>query len=90
MDLVNCITSFSFVDQIVTSSIGLLIQGPWFSYAHIEVGGGDIMLSCIREFRSGVLPLPIDLPAYWNDVVIMQITSLISFKGGRVKRRRNI
>ena len=40
MDFVNCITSFSFVDQIVTSCIGLLIQGPWFSYAHIEVGGG--------------------------------------------------
>ena len=24
----------------MTSCIGLLIQGPWFSYAHIEVGGG--------------------------------------------------
>ena len=39
MDFVNCFTSFSFVDQIVTSSISLLIQGPLFSYAHIEVGG---------------------------------------------------
>ena len=40
MDFVNCITSLSIVDQIVTSRIRLLIQGPWFSYAHIEVGGG--------------------------------------------------
>ena len=40
MDFANCLTSFSFLDQIVTSCIGLLVQGPWFSYAHIEVGGG--------------------------------------------------
>ena len=40
IDFVDCVTSFSFVDQILTSSVGLLIPGPWFSYAHIEVGGG--------------------------------------------------
>ena len=40
MEFVNCITFFSFVDQIVTSCIGLIIQGPWFFYAHIEFGGG--------------------------------------------------
>ena len=37
MDFVDCIFSFSFIDQIVTSCIDLLVQGPWFSYAHIEV-----------------------------------------------------
>ena len=40
MDFANCLTSFSFPDQIVTSSVGLLVHGSWFSYAHIEVGGG--------------------------------------------------
>ena len=40
MDFDHCPTSFSFIDQIVTSCIGLLVQGPWFSYAHIEDGGG--------------------------------------------------
>ena len=40
MDFANCLTSFSFTDQIVTGCIGLLVRGPWFSYAHIEVGGG--------------------------------------------------
>ena len=24
----------------MTISVGLIIHGPWFSYAHIEVGGG--------------------------------------------------
>ena len=40
MDFADCLTCFSFTDQIVTSCVGLLVQGPWFSYAHIEVGGG--------------------------------------------------
>ena len=40
MDFGDCVTSFPFKDQIVTSCIGLFVQGPWFSYAHMEVGGG--------------------------------------------------
>ena len=40
MDFSNSLNSFSFADQIVTSCVGLLINAPWFSYAHIEVGGG--------------------------------------------------
>ena len=39
-DFANCLTSFSIIDQIVTSCIGSLVQGPWFLCAHIEVGGG--------------------------------------------------
>ena len=41
MDFADCLMSFPFIDQVVASCIGLLVQGPWFSYdAHIEVGGG--------------------------------------------------
>ena len=40
MDFANFLKSVSFTDQIVISCVGLLVQGPWFSYAHIEVGGG--------------------------------------------------
>ena len=40
MDFAKCLKSFSFLDQIATSCVGLLVQGPFFSYAHIEVGGG--------------------------------------------------
>ena len=40
MDFSNCLNSVSFADQIVTSCVALLINGPWFSYAHIEVGVG--------------------------------------------------
>ena len=30
MDFANCLTSFPFIDRIVTSCIGLFVQGPWF------------------------------------------------------------
>ena len=40
IDLSSCLNSFSFADQIVTSCVGLLINGLRFSYAQIEVGGG--------------------------------------------------
>ena len=39
MDFANCLTSFSIIAQIVNSCICLLVQGPWFTHAHIEVGG---------------------------------------------------
>ena len=40
MDFADCLTSFSFIDQSVTSCIGFLVQGPWFSNAQREVGEG--------------------------------------------------
>ena len=40
VDFADCLSPFNFQDQIVTSYIGLVCDGPWFSSAHIEVGGG--------------------------------------------------
>ena len=40
MDFEDCSTASCFSDQQVTSSLALLIHGPWFSPAHVEVGGG--------------------------------------------------
>ena len=40
MDFKDCLTASCFSDQQVTSSLALLIHGPWFSPAHVEVGGG--------------------------------------------------
>ena len=40
MDFSNFLNSLSFEDQIVTSCVGLLINRPWFSYAHVKVDGG--------------------------------------------------
>ena len=40
MDFEDCLTASCFSDQQVTSSLTLLIYGPWFSPAHVEVGGG--------------------------------------------------
>ena len=35
-----CLSPYCFLDQIFTSCSGLLINGPWFTYAHTEIGGG--------------------------------------------------
>ena len=40
MNFRHCLSPFCFLDQIVTSCMELLIKGPWFTYAHREIGGG--------------------------------------------------
>ena len=40
MNFSHCLSPYCFLDQIVTSCMGLLINGPWFTYAHTEIGGG--------------------------------------------------
>ena len=40
MNFSHCLSPYCFRDQIVTSCMGLLIKGPWFTYAHTEIGGG--------------------------------------------------
>ena len=40
MNFNHCLSPYCFLDQIVTSCMGLLIKGPWFTYAHTEIGGG--------------------------------------------------
>ena len=39
MNFSHCLSPVCFRDQIVTSCMGLLIKGPWFTYAHTEDGG---------------------------------------------------
>ena len=40
MDFSHCLSPYCFVDQVVTSYMGLLIKGPWFTFTHTELGGG--------------------------------------------------
>ena len=40
MNFSHCLSPVCFRNQIVTSCMGLLIKGPWFTYAHTEIGGG--------------------------------------------------
>ena len=40
MNFNHCLSPYCFLDQIATSCMGLLIKGPWFTYAHTEIGGG--------------------------------------------------
>ena len=35
----HCLSPYCFSDQVVTSCMGLLIKGPWFTFAHMENGG---------------------------------------------------
>ena len=40
MNFSHRLSPYCFLDQIVTSCMGLLIKGRWFTYAHTEFGGG--------------------------------------------------
>ena len=40
MNFSQCLTPYCFLDQVVTSCMGLLIKGRWFTFAHTEMGGG--------------------------------------------------
>ena len=40
MNFSHCLSPYCFLDQIVTSCMGLLIKRPWFTYADTEIGGG--------------------------------------------------
>ena len=40
MDFSHCLSPYFFIDQMVTSCMGLLIKGPWFTFAHTEIPGG--------------------------------------------------
>ena len=38
VDFRHCLSSYCFIDQVVTSFVGLIIKWPWFSFAHTEIG----------------------------------------------------
>ena len=40
MNLSHCLSHHCFLDQVVTSCMGFLMKGPWFTYAHAEISGG--------------------------------------------------
>ena len=40
LDFRYCISPYCFSDQVVTSCMGLLMNRPWFTFAHTEIGGG--------------------------------------------------
>ena len=61
MNFNHCFSIYCFRDQIVTRCMGLLIKGPWFTYAHTEIGGGasfallntGIKIWCASTFSTG-------------------------------------
>ena len=47
----HCLSPYCFLDQVVTSCMGLLIKGPWFTYAHTEIGGGASFALLNKGFK---------------------------------------
>ena len=64
MDFRHCLSSYCFVDQVVTGCLGLLIKEPWlwFTSAHTEIGGGassallnkGIKIRCASFLSTGI------------------------------------
>ena len=40
MEFHQCLSLYCFNDQVITSCKVLLTKGPWFTFAHTEIGGG--------------------------------------------------
>ena len=51
MNFSHCLSPYCFRDQIVTSCMGLLVKGPWFTYVHTEIGGGASFALLNRGFK---------------------------------------
>ena len=57
----HCLSPYCFLDQIVTSCMGLVLKGLWFTYAHTEIGGGasfallntGIKICCVSTSSTG-------------------------------------
>ena len=57
---------FCFNNQVVTSCTGLLIKGPWFTFADTEIDGDACSAFLNKGIKKGVLLLPLRLHAYSN------------------------
>ena len=49
MNFSHCLSPYCLLDQIVTSCMGLLIKRPWFTYAHMEIGGGGASFALLNK-----------------------------------------
>ena len=47
----HCLSPYCFLDQIVTSCMGFLKNGPWFTCAHTEIGGGASFASLNKGIK---------------------------------------
>ena len=48
MNFSHCLSPYCFLDQRVTSCMGLLIKRPWFTYTYTEVGGGGASFALLN------------------------------------------
>ena len=51
MHFSHCLSPHSFIDQVITSCMGLLLKGPWFTFAHTEIGGGASFASMNKGIK---------------------------------------
>ena len=53
MDIRHCLSPYCFNDQVVTSCLGLLINWPWYTFAHRQIGSGasfDLLSKGIKNW----------------------------------------
>ena len=53
MDFRHCLFPYCFIDPVITSYMGLLIKGPWFTFAHTEISGGASFALLNRGIKIG-------------------------------------
>ena len=71
MNFRHCLSPFCFDEQVVTSCKGILINGPWFTCAHAEVGGGTSFALLNEGKKFGVLLLQLAALASSNVVATL-------------------
>ena len=51
MDFHHCLCQYCFIDQVITSCMGLLIKSPWLNFAHTEFGGHASFVSLNKGMK---------------------------------------
>ena len=49
MNFSHRLSPYCFLDKIVRSCMGLLIKGPWFTFAQTEIGGGGVSFALLNK-----------------------------------------
>ena len=71
MNFSHCVSHYFFLDQTITSCMGLFIKGPRLTFDHTEIGGVASFALLNKGKKIGVLPLHLPVLAYLNVVVTL-------------------
>ena len=66
MDFCHCSSPYCFIGQVITSCMGFLIKGPWFTFAHTEIGGGASFASLNKGVKIWCASTPSTGPRFFE------------------------